>query len=77
MSHDEHAAMARYLSGIRKQLQDVSDLFKTRYGKGSGIAEEAVKTLSSVARLEHDFLLLDVPLGKVLADVEEFMSRTN
>lgn len=63
LSRDEHAAMARYLSGVRKQLQDVSDLFSTRYGKSSSIAEIAVKTLVSTTLLEHEFLLLD-------ADVE-------
>jgi hypothetical protein len=51
--------MMRYLSGIRKQLQDVSDLFSTRYGKNSSIAETAVKTLVSAALLEHELLVLD------------------
>ena len=59
LSHDEHAAMARYLSGIRKQLQDVSDLFTTRYGKNSSIAEIAVKTLVSATLLEHELMLLE------------------
>jgi hypothetical protein len=59
LSRDEHAAMARYLSGIRKQLQDVSDLFTTRYGKNSNIAEIAVKTLVSSTLLEHELILLD------------------
>jgi hypothetical protein len=56
LSNDEHAAMARYLSGIKKQLQDVSDLFRTRYGKGSEIAEETVRTLAAIVRLERRFL---------------------
>ncbi|HZS54385.1 MAG TPA: hypothetical protein VFA65_08270 [Bryobacteraceae bacterium] len=51
--------MTRYLSGIRKQLQDVSDLFTSRYGKNSSIAEVAVKTLVSATLLEHEFMLLD------------------
>jgi hypothetical protein len=59
LSQDEHAAMARYLSGIRKQLQDVSDLFAARYGKNSSIAEIAVKTLVSTTLLEHELLLLE------------------
>ena len=59
LSQDEHAAMARYLSGIRKQLQDVSDLFAARYGKNSSIAEIAVKTLVSATLLEHELLLLE------------------
>jgi hypothetical protein len=59
LSRDEHAAMLRYLSGIRKQLQDVSDLFSTRYGKNSSIAEIAVKTLVSSTLLEHELGLLE------------------
>lgn len=59
LSRDEHAAMARYLSGIRKQLQDASDLFTARYGKSSNIAETAIKTLVSAALLEHELLLLE------------------
>ena len=59
LSPDEHAAMSRYLSGLRKQIQDVSDLFATRYGKNSSIAEIAVKTLVSVTLLEHELMLLE------------------
>jgi hypothetical protein len=51
--------MARYLTGIRKQLQDVSDLFVARYGKNSSIAEIAVKTLVSVTLLEHELALVE------------------
>ena len=59
LSRDEHTAMTRYLSGIRKQLQDVSDLFTSRYGKNSSIAEVAVKSLVSATLLEHEFMLLE------------------
>lgn len=59
LSQDEQAAMTRYLSGIRKQLQDVSDLFTARYGKNSNIAEIAVKALVSSTLLEHELLMLD------------------
>lgn len=59
LSRDEHVAVARYLSGIRKQLQDVSDLFTTRYGTNSSIAEIAVKTLVSSTLLEHELMLLE------------------
>jgi hypothetical protein len=58
LSRDEHAAMMRYVSAIRKQLQDVADLFTTRYGQHSAIAETAVKTLVSSALLEHELMLL-------------------
>lgn len=59
LSSDEHAAMSRYLSGIRRQIQEVSDLFANRYGKDSSIAEIAVKTLVSATLLEHELMLLD------------------
>jgi hypothetical protein len=67
LSRDEHAAMARYISGLRRQLQDVSDLLTTRYGKNSSIAELAVKTLVSSTLLEHELLLLEssAPLDDV------------
>lgn len=58
LSRDEYIALARVLSGVRKQLQDVSDLFSTRYGRESNIAELAVKTLVSATLLEHEFLQL-------------------
>lgn len=58
-SQDEHAAMARYLSGIRRQLQDVSDLLAARYGKDSSIAEIGVKSLVSATLLEHELMLLE------------------
>jgi hypothetical protein len=47
------------LGGIRKQLQDISDLFSTRYGKDSSIAEMAVKALVSTTLLEHELTLLE------------------
>lgn len=59
LSPDEHAAMARYLTGIRKQLQDVSDLLNARYGHNSSIAEIAVRTLVSSTLLEHELMLLE------------------
>ncbi len=77
LSHDEHAAMARYLSGIKKQLQDVTDLFKSRYGVRRDIYEVAARTLASASLLEREFLLLEEPEGKVLAGAREFVSRRN
>lgn len=59
LSRDEHAAMDRHLGGIRKQLQDISDLFSARYGKDSSIAEIAVKALVSTTLLEHELTLLE------------------
>lgn len=59
LSPDEYAAMVRYISGIRKQLQGASDLFTTRYGKDSSVAEVAVKALVSATLFEHEVLHLD------------------
>jgi len=59
LSREEHAAMMRYLSGIRKQIQEVSDLFAARYGRDSNIAEIAVKTLVSSTLLEHELMMLE------------------
>ena len=59
LSPNEHIAMTRCLSAMRKQLQDVSDLFTSRYGKNSNIAELAVKTLVSATLLEHELSLLE------------------
>jgi hypothetical protein len=51
--------MSRCLSQVRKQIQDASDLFASRYGKDSSIAEIAVKTLVSATLLEHELMLLE------------------
>ncbi len=59
LSDNEHAAMSRYLAGLRKQMQDVCDLFTTRYGRHSTISETAVKTLVSATLLEHELMLLE------------------
>lgn len=58
LSREEHAAVMRCVSGIRKQLQDTSDLFTARYGRDSSIAELAVKTLVSSTLLEHELMLI-------------------
>jgi hypothetical protein len=71
LSRDEHAAMVRYLSGIRKQIQDVSDLLTARYGKNSGIAESAVKALVSSTLLEHELLLLESEMQNTEQQNEE------
>lgn len=59
LSPDEYTAMARCLASVRQQLQDVSDLFSSRYGRHSGIAEIAVRTLASSSLLEHELMLLE------------------
>lgn len=70
LSRDEHAAMARYLAGIRKQLQDISDLFSQRYGRDSSIAEIAVKTLVSATLMDHELSLLAEPSSDSGTSVE-------
>lgn len=58
LSRDEHAAVVRYLADIRKQLQVVSNLFVSRYGDRSRIADLAGQTLLSSTLLEQEILLL-------------------
>ena len=57
LSREEQAAMARYLSAIRQQLQDVSDLFSSRYGQNSSLAEIAANSVVCTTLLERELLL--------------------
>ena len=59
LSQEERAAMSRHLTGLRRQLHEVSDLFSTRYGRDSNVGEIAVKTLLSLTLLEHELMVLD------------------
>jgi hypothetical protein len=59
LSQQENAALARYVAGVRQQLQDVSDLLTTRYGRESGIAEVAAKTLVSCTLLQHELVVAE------------------
>ena len=69
--------MTRYLSEIRRQLQDASDLFATRYGRESSIAEVAVKTLISSTQLERELVLLDEQVNYHVEDrVEALAARS-
>ena len=56
LSRDELAAMAKYVTSVRKQLQDVSDLFSARYGQSSAVAKAAMQALISSTRLENQML---------------------
>jgi hypothetical protein len=49
----------RYLAAIRRQLREVSELFSTRYGVQSTVAEIAGKALVCTTLLEHEMLLLE------------------
>ena len=67
LSRDEHAAMVRYLADIRKQLEcvskqleDVSNLFSTRYGNTSRIADLAGKTLLSSTLLQQEIMMIEL-----------------
>lgn len=71
LSREEHAAVARHIGGIRKQLQDISDLFSSRYGKDSSIAEIAVKALVSTTLLEHEMTLVE-GAGTAVPELDDF-----
>jgi hypothetical protein len=73
LSRDEHAAMTRCLAGIRKQLQDVSDLFAARYGKDSRIAEKAMEAVASATVLEQE-LLVEGEMSSIEAQVQSIAS---
>jgi hypothetical protein len=70
LSRDEHAAMIRYLAGIRKQLKDVSDLLTARYGKDSRIAKRAVEAVVSATLLEQELLFE----GEMISDGAQVQS---
>jgi hypothetical protein len=74
LSPDEHKALVRCISGVRKQLQNVSDLFTTRYGRESSIAELAVKTLVSSTLLEHELVTLETDQSDLNAESEPIPS---
>ena len=74
LSRDEHAAMARCVAAIRRQLQDVSDLFVARYGRNSSIADTAVKSLISSTLLEHELLVLEGDIPLVDSKLEDMAS---
>jgi hypothetical protein len=46
--------MSRYVASIRKQLQEVSDLFGSRYGAGSSVADLSGKALVCIRLLEYE-----------------------
>lgn len=73
LSRDEHAAMARCLAGIRRQLQDISDLFAARYGKDSRIAEKAVEAIASATVLEQE-LHVEGEMSSIEAQVQSVAS---
>ncbi len=58
-SRDEQAAMARYVSAIKEQLQHVVDVVAARYGRESDIGELAVKALTSSTCLERELLTVE------------------
>jgi hypothetical protein len=57
LSREEQAAMARYLSAIGRQLQDVSDLLSSRYGRNSSLAEIAARSVVCAKLLEGALLV--------------------
>lgn len=56
LSEDERAAMTRYVASIKKQLQEVSELFGSRYGRTSSLADLSAKALVCTTLLEDELL---------------------
>ena len=56
LSQDERAAMLRYIASIRKQVQGITELFGTRYGQESSLADLSAKALVFATLLEHELL---------------------
>jgi hypothetical protein len=56
LSRDEHTAAARVVADIRQQLQIVSELFASRQGKESSLADLSAKALVCTTLLEHELL---------------------
>jgi len=61
LSEDERAAMLRYVASIKKQLQEVSELFAARYGKTNSLADLSAKALVCTALLEDELLHSEEP----------------
>ncbi len=61
LSEDERAAMTRYVASIKKQLQEVSELFGSRYGKSSSLTDLSAKALVCTALLEDELLHAEEP----------------
>lgn len=54
LSDAERAAITRYIASIKQQLQEVSELFDTRYGKHSRLASLSAKALVCTLLLEDE-----------------------
>jgi hypothetical protein len=54
LSSNERVAMLRYVASLRSQLQDLSELFSSRYGQHSSFADLSAKALVCTTLLEHE-----------------------
>jgi hypothetical protein len=61
LSEDERAAMMRFVASIKKQLLEASELFTSRYGRTSSLADLSAKALVCTALLEDELLHLEDP----------------
>lgn len=77
LSRDEHAAMTRYVSGIKKQLEEAASLFTERYGKHSRIAESAIQTLVFAITLEHELMTLTDDTELMAESSENAIANSN
>jgi len=59
LSEDERTAMTRCVANIKKQLQDMSDLFGSRYGETNSLTNLSSKALVCAALLEDELVHLE------------------
>jgi hypothetical protein len=59
LSEDERTAVTRCVANLKKQLQDMSDLFGSRYGRTSSLADLSAKALVCTALLEDELMHLE------------------
>ncbi len=76
-SPNERIAMSRYVSTLRNQLQELSELFSSRYGKHSSLTDLSTKALVCATLLEQELLAAE-PQAETsdLASGESVMIKT-
>jgi hypothetical protein len=74
LSRDERAAMSRYVASIRQQLQEVSELFSSRYGRESTFAGLSDKALMFATLLEDELIQAQLREDR-LETAEDFTDR--
>jgi hypothetical protein len=75
LSRDERAAMSRYVASIRQQLQEVSELFSSRYGTESTFASLSAKALMFATLLEDELTQAQLREDRSLEKAEDFTDQ--